>query len=120
MNAFRAIISEKCPQCRKTAMFENPPVHWKDFTKMNEQCSNCGLRFQVEPGFFIGAMYISYAFIVGIIIATALTLYNFFGNPEAWVYITTVIVASALLLPFIYRYSRVLFLYWFGGVDYRP
>ena len=119
MNQLQAVIGEKCPQCRKTKLFTNPPVHWKDFTKMNSQCSNCGLQFQVEPGFFIGAMYISYAFIVGIIVITAVTLYNFFGNPQAWVYIMTVILVSGLFLPFIYRYSRVLFLYWFGGVEYK-
>jgi len=100
-------------------MFVHPPVHWKDFTNMNETCPECGLKFQVEPGFFIGAMYVSYAFIVGIIVTTAITLSNLFGNPEAWVYITTVIATTTLLLPFIYRYSRVLFLYWFGGVKYQ-
>lgn len=85
---------------------------------MKETCSNCNLRFQVEPGFFIGAMYVSYGFIVGIIITTAVVLYNFFGNPQAWVYTATVIVISGVFLPFIYRYSRVLYLYWFGGVKY--
>ena len=118
MGVLKAIIEERCPRCRKSKMFEKPPVHWNDFTEMKDECPTCGLKFQIEPGFFIGAMYVSYAFVVGIIVVTAVTLYNFFSNPQAWVYITTVIVTSSLLLPFIYRYSRVLFLYWFGGVEY--
>ena len=62
-------------------MFANPPFHWKDFTLMLETCPHCGLRFHVEPGFFIGAMYISYVFIVGIIGTTAVVLVNFFEDP---------------------------------------
>ncbi|MEQ9424824.1 MAG: DUF983 domain-containing protein [Cyclobacteriaceae bacterium] len=117
MNGFKAIVDERCPRCRESKMFVTPPVHWRDFTKMKATCDTCGLRFQVEPGFFIGAMYISYAIIVGIIVVTAITLFNLFNNPDLWVYMAVVIGTTTILLPFIYRYSRVLFLYWFGGVQ---
>ena len=59
---------------------------------MNAECSHCGLHFEVEPGFFIGAMYVSYAFSLGII--------------------------ATLLVPFSFRYARTIFLHLFGGVDY--
>ncbi|MDA0194536.1 MAG: DUF983 domain-containing protein [Bacteroidetes bacterium] len=112
-----AIIEGNCPRCRKAGMFVHPPVHWKDFTLMLERCAYCGLRFQVEPGFFIGAIYISYLIIVGIILATAIVLSNFF-DPETWVYIAVEISVFIVFLPAIYRISRILFLYWFGGVKY--
>ena len=75
-------------------------------------------RGVAEAQFFIGAMYISYVFIVGIIITTAVILSNFFGNPDTWVYMAVVISTTVGFLPIIYRLSRVLFLYWFGGVEY--
>ena len=28
--------------------------------KMNLDCSNCGFKFEREPGYFVGAMYINY------------------------------------------------------------
>ena len=30
---------------------------------MNKRCSSCGLNFEPEPGFYYGAMFISYIFI---------------------------------------------------------
>jgi hypothetical protein len=36
------------------------------------------------------------------------------------VYVVTVAVVSMLLTPLSVRYSRMLMLYWFGGVHYQP
>ena len=30
------------------------------FPKMHERCPTCGLKFEREPGYFLGAMYVSY------------------------------------------------------------
>ena len=86
---------------------------------MNEKCSVCDLRFEVEPGFFYGAMYISYAFSVAILVIIGILLAVFL-DPPVWVYMTSVSLAVRLLLPFTFRYSRILFLYWFGGIHFDP
>ena len=87
---------------------------------MDRTCSKCGLQFEVEPGFFFGAMYVSYAISVALFVTITLVLYNFFGDPDLWVYITTVAVASAVLYPLTFRYSRIIFLHIFGGIKYNP
>ncbi|MEY4912742.1 MAG: hypothetical protein RL025_569, partial [Bacteroidota bacterium] len=33
---------------------------------MHQDCPHCGFHFEIEPGFFWGAMYISYAFSVAV------------------------------------------------------
>ncbi|HEY9486896.1 MAG TPA: DUF983 domain-containing protein [Chryseosolibacter sp.] len=86
---------------------------------MNEKCPNCELRFQPEPGFYQGAMYIGYAFTVAVMVIVGLTLY-FLGDPSEWVYIGTVIAIMILLVPWNYRYSRIVYLYAFGGIKYDP
>ena len=86
---------------------------------MNEHCPVCALRFEVEPGFFIGAMYISYAAVVAIVIGVGFSMY-YFIDPPLYVYGVAVGVTVSLLLPFIFRFSRILFLYWFGGVGQDP
>ena len=86
---------------------------------MNENCPHCHQKFEVEPGFFIGAMYISYAMSVGLFLITGMVLYHLFGDPELWVYLTVITTLVICLLPLLYRYSRVLYLYWFGGVRYQ-
>ncbi|WP_246164212.1 DUF983 domain-containing protein [Xanthovirga aplysinae] len=85
---------------------------------MNKSCPHCGLVFEREPGFFIGAMYVSYAFIVAIFITVALVLNYGFGDPDLWVYIFSVLGVVLIFLPLIVRYSRVLYLNGFGGIKY--
>lgn len=114
----RAILAAKCPKCRRGNMFVFPLSDFKRFSRMHTHCPQCALRFEVEPGFFIGAMYISYAMSLGILFFTSALIYLIFGNPEFYFYIIGTPTVVLILLPFMYRYSRVLFLHLFGGVRY--
>ena len=113
-----AIVNQKCPRCRKGNIWKYNSWLPQKFEKMNAECSHCGLHFEVEPGFFIGAMYVSYAFSLGIIATVFLTLRYLLNDPPVWVYMSGVIVVSLLLVPFSFRYARTIFLHLFGGVDY--
>lgn len=84
---------------------------------MNEVCPHCSVRLEPEPGFYQGAMYVSYGFTVAVIVALSILLY-LLGNPSEWVYIGTIIATMILLMPLNYRYSRILYLYLFGGLKY--
>ena len=87
------------------------------FDKVEETCSNCGLRYESEPGFFTGAMYVSYALVVAVLITifTALNILDLYSPILA---ISLVVVSIVLLVPVFFRYSRVLFLHVFGNVQY--
>lgn len=100
-------------------MFQNSALHPTKFSKSNEDCPHCGLHFEVEPGLFWGAMYVSYAFSVAIIVTLWFSLNFLLHVQELWIYITTICVALVLFTPFSFRYSRMLMLYWFSGVEYR-
>lgn len=100
-------------------MFEHGIYNLKNMGKMNENCPKCDFRFEVEPGFFYGAMYVSYAFSVGILLVTTFILYFVFNDPPLTVYIITIAFISALSYPLNLRYSRILFLHLFGGVSYK-
>lgn len=112
-----AIILGKCPQCRQGNIFEFPAAKLSKFHKMNERCPHCGLRLEPEPGFYQGAMYVSYAITIGFMVVIGLILY-FSGDPSEWVYIGTVIGVMVLLAPLNYRYSRILYLHFIGGIKY--
>lgn len=114
-----AMLQAKCPRCREGDMFQCSLFNITRFSKMHQTCPDCHQKFEVEPGFFIGAMYVSYAMSVGLFLITGLVLYHLFDDPELWVYLTVITILVIVLLPFLYRYSRVLYLYWFGGVHYR-
>jgi hypothetical protein len=76
---------------------------------MNPACPVCGHRFEREPGFFQGAMYVSYG--IGIVYLGVLGLIaNRFVVPH---YGVTVGVAGVVLvhlacIPTVFRYSRVI------------
>ena len=114
-----AMLKAKCPRCREGDMFQFPLFNISKFSRMHKTCPHCGQKFEVEPGFFIGAMYVSYAMSVGLLLTSGLVLYHLFDDPELWVYLTVVTLLVISFLPFMFRYSRVLYLYWFGGVNYR-
>jgi uncharacterized protein (DUF983 family) len=116
--AYQAILESKCPKCRKGQMFMFPIGNITKFTKMHEYCSECELRFEVEPGFFFGAMYISYAFTVAILITTGIVLW-IFNITSIVVFLGVTTSISVALLPIIFRYSRVLFLHLFGGIKFN-
>jgi uncharacterized protein (DUF983 family) len=115
-----ALLLGKCPHCRQGDMFAHPATNLLKFNKMNDKCPHCGIRLEPEPGFYQGAMYVSYGFTVMIMIIISAFLYYVAGHPSEWVYIGVVISVMLILVPLNYRYSRILFLYLFGGLKYDP
>ncbi len=86
---------------------------------MNNHCPVCGAGFVPEPGFYFGAMYITYAFNVVILIAFGLSIYYYADLPEA-MYLVLIALLAVAITPASFRCSRVLWLYWFGGLHYKP
>ncbi len=118
----QAIAGAKCPRCRVGEMFQYSTYHLGGFKfmEMHKNCPQCDFKYEVEPGFFYGAMYISYAFSIAISVAGSVATYVLGGDPDAWVYITVVSVLLFLAVPFSFRYARVLMLHVFAGIKYRP
>ena len=54
-----SIFSKKCPRCRTSKLFIEPMMLIKPLD-MNDRCLVCGQNFLPEPGFYYGAMFISY------------------------------------------------------------
>ncbi|MEM6299373.1 MAG: DUF983 domain-containing protein [Bacteroidota bacterium] len=90
------------------------------FSATHERCSVCDLRYEIEPGFFWGAMYISYAFSVAIVAAVIIGTTVLMTEPSYWNYIIHVVIALLLFSPVSFRYARVLMLHLFSGVKYDP
>ena len=114
-----ALLQGKCPQCREGDIFKYPVTKLSKFNVMNEKCPYCEVGLEPEPGFYQGAMYVGYAFTIAVIVIVGLVLY-YLGDPSEWVYIGIVITLMLLLSPLNYRYSRILYLTFFGGLKYNP
>lgn len=115
-----ALLDLRCPRCHQGQLFSHPAYHLTRFAHMPENCPVCQQAFEPEPGFYFGAMFVSYAFSVAIFVISSVLLYYLAGDPALWVYIVVVGAAATACTPLALRYSRALMLYWFGGVSYRP
>jgi hypothetical protein len=83
---------------------------------MYERCSVCNLKFEREPGYFLGAMYISFGLALVTIALVAVLLWALTG----WAIAKDTIWAVVLFLPLapaITLFARVLWIYLDQSVD---
>ena len=88
-------------------MFTHGSYHLK-FHDMHGTCSHCGLQYEREPGFFYGAMYVSYALTVALAVAIFVLGYLFHLS-----LITSFIAILVILLgltPVTMRVSRLVYI----------
>lgn len=80
---------------------------------MPDKCPVCGYLTQPEPGFYYGAMYVSYALCVTIFVGYFALFALMYPLPSE-VFIGVYITLLLILWPFIFRYARAIYLYLFG------
>lgn len=114
-----ALLQGKCPRCREGQIFKFSISRLSKFYVMNERCPQCDVRLEPEPGFYQGAMYVGYGFTVVLLLMVSLIFYLFLPHKSEWFHISVFIAIMILFIPFNYRYSRILYLYFFGGIKHR-
>lgn len=114
----KALFTGKCPACREGSIFKHPISEVMHFAEMHQQCPICGAGFEPEPGFYFGSMFITYAFNVVLVTLAGVTMYYFWSLPE-WLFLLLVAVIAVGIMPYSFRMSRVIWLYWFGGLRYN-
>ena len=115
-----AILKCKCPRCRQGEVFTHAASNIRKFDNMHGQCPVCSLHYEVEVGLFYGVMYISYGISVNIVLLVGVLLYYLASDPPTWVYLSVVAGIIFVITPFLFRYSRILMLYFFSGIRYNP
>ncbi|WP_029038877.1 DUF983 domain-containing protein [Salinimicrobium xinjiangense] len=116
-NKLYSIFTGTCPVCQEESMYKDPnPYHISRLFDMHERCSNCGTKYKMEPSFFFGAMYVSYA--VGIAFATAAFVISW------WIFklsllstFIAIVLTLIVFLPVIVRWSRNIWVNFFFSYD---
>lgn len=103
-----SILNFKCPYCHEGAFFLSHPYDLKHAGDLHEACPRCGGRYSIEPGFYYGAMYVSYALGVAASVSTWMACSVLapdmgVGGVVAW-------VAGVMLVggPFYYALSKII------------
>lgn len=120
VSKFQAVLEGRCPRCRQGEIFSKPFYSLRGFDKMNAHCPHCGLRYEVEPGYFYGAMFVSYAISGGVALVIGFMLFYLAGDPSGWIYVAVIAPAMVLIAPVNFRLSRSLWLHYVAGIRYNP
>lgn len=115
------ILAQKCPRCHEGNLFTHKWYQLNHLTKLNENCSVCSQRTQLEPGFYHGTGYVSYALTVGFSIISFVSFYLITGitlrDSRIFLWLLANTIVLLLLQPWFMRLSRVLWLSWFFHDD---
>ena len=115
--ALRGIWRQVCPRCRQGAIFR--ASLWRGYLAMHPRCPVCGLKYEREPGYFIGAMYVSYLLSIPPAFGIMLLLWRW----THWSF-NTVIVGGFIcylpLVPLVTRWARVIWIYIDQHFDPEP
>lgn len=113
-----SIAHLKCPRCQEGNLFiDRNAYNFKNMLEMPRLCPVCSQRFDVEPGFYSGALWISFPIIVLIGIPFWALLYFVIGISFEWMALLMAIYILGLQ-PIIMRYSRAIWINIF--VHYDP
>lgn len=112
-----SILFNKCPRCQEgDFMKEKNMFKLNKAFQMHEKCSNCGLKYMMEPSFYYGAMYVNYGLTVGLSIITFIIATLVFNLTMLQSFIPIVVVLL-LTAPFTIRLSRIVWINIFVKYD---
>jgi uncharacterized protein (DUF983 family) len=108
MSRLSSIFQMTCPRCHQGKMFESLEIRHP--LKMNKVCTVCGQKFEPEPGFYYGAMFISYIFI-GFFSLGFVGLCVFYFHLSVDLAFGILLVCLALMFLWNLRFSRSLWIH---------
>lgn len=116
MNFIKSVINYKCPRCRQGDLYVKP-FDIKKPLAMHDNCSVCNQKYEPEPGYYFGAMFISYigtGFLFLGIIGFCMMVLDWNVNQS---FILLIAIAAVLYL-WIARISRSIYIHL--DVRYKP
>jgi len=92
-----------CPNCYKSRAFYG-------LVRMHAKCPNCGYVYEREPGYFLGAMVVSYLLGAFSVVPTLL-LGIFVWELQMPAIILIATLQLSILAPLLFRYSRLIWIH---------
>ena len=105
-----------CPQCQEGKFLVSNVYNLKYVGDVRQECDVCHLKYEREPGFFYGAMYVSYAMMVAVFV-TLWVLNTWFFHLDAFPFIFLVFLGSLGMMTLVFRGARLLWMNFFFRYD---
>ena len=100
-----SIFGLKCPKCRKGDLFPTSSFSFDKPFMQFEHCPECGNSYFPEPGFYYGAMFISYIGSVFFCMGFVMLLHWVFDWSMTGSFAALLVIAG-LLFVWWFRFSR--------------
>lgn len=92
----------QCPRCGGSKLF-------RGWFKMNEKCDACSLKYERDPGYFLGSAYINYGLTAVSLTILYITLHFIAGIENRT--LTVPLIAYCVLIPVLaFRHARSMWL----------
>ena len=103
-----SVLTLTCPHCHEGRFFQSHPYDLTKAGDLLEHCPQCGRSYEMEPGFYYGAMYVAYGLGVGICLATFLLLH--WIAPLMPLYWIIIVMAAVMIFggPYFYALSKII------------
>ncbi len=101
LESIESVVRQRCPRCHQGRMFSG-------WVRMYAVCPVCRYAFEREPGYFVGAMYVSYGLAVPTLVLLAFLVHRFLPGWSDLQLLATAAFLFLPLIPAIFRYSRVI------------
>lgn len=112
-----SIFNFKCPRCHEGDLFETETFSFQKSFDMHHRCPQCDLNYMPEPGFYYGAMFISYIFMGFFCIGFVMFFHWVLGWSTAGSFALLLLVIT-IYFVWIFRLARSI---WINiNVRYRP
>jgi uncharacterized protein (DUF983 family) len=112
-----SILQLSCPRCRRAKLFKTPTFSFKQPFDMKGHCDLCGQDFMPEPGFYYGAMFLSYIFMAWFCISF-IALFHWVLGWSTNGSFALLLAVCAIFYVYIFRLARSA---WIGfNVKYDP
>jgi len=103
-----SIFKGKCPYCHQGKFFVSKAYNLKHCGQNYEKCSSCNQSFSKEPGFYYGAMYVSYGLGIAVFVAIFILMKLLMNDPSAMTYFLLPFSILILLAPYMYALSKII------------
>lgn len=118
LTALASILGLRCPRCRVGPLFRAGKVSRPaSLFEMHSSCTHCQQSFEPEPGFYFGAMFVSYGINTLLFITSWITLTLVYPGYSLLLLLGLLVGIVLLSLPFSFRLSRSIWLSLFVRYD---
>ncbi|MGC6479816.1 MAG: DUF983 domain-containing protein [Flavobacteriaceae bacterium] len=111
------ILRLKCPRCQQGQFLESHPYRLSNLNRVKDSCPQCGLKYKIEPSFYYGSMYVSYALGVGLGIAIYIVIFLSGIQMSLLAIFGCIVAGLVVLMPWIGALSKSIWAHIFMSYD---